>query len=147
MTQIAGNVWLKLERKIEMASFSGQATLTTTSTIDDRDKAKFDFVKLVYPKKRGIQIIIIFLAPLMTEIEMASLVLTNKVDGAVTKLILISLNVTTYLNNVSKNISSMSVSIRVVDISYNCTFILEESIWVNLGGNLMNISECMFLKM
>ena len=49
-----------------------------------RDKATFDFIELVCPENVGIEKIIIFLPPLMTEIEMFSgqATLTNKVNSA-----------------------------------------------------------------
>ena len=55
----------------------GQGRLTTILTIKvngERDKPNFDFIELVYPKNVGNKKIIIFLAPLMTEIEMVSIV-------------------------------------------------------------------------
>ena len=55
----------------------GQGRLTTilTNKVNGaRDEPNFDFIEFVYPKKRGKKKIIIFLAPLMAEIEMVSIV-------------------------------------------------------------------------
>ena len=53
--------------------YGGQATLTNEVN-GARDKPNFDFIELVYPKNVENKKIIIFLAPLMAEIEMVSIV-------------------------------------------------------------------------
>ena len=53
--------------------YGGQATLTNEVN-GARDETHFDFIEIVYPKNVGNKKIIIFLAPLMAEIDMVSIV-------------------------------------------------------------------------
>ena len=78
--------------------YNGQ-TILINKVHSAREEAYFDIIELVCPKYVGNQKIIIFLTPLMTEIEMVSLVVKwpwpTRSTVHVTKLILFSLNLTT----------------------------------------------------
>ena len=56
-----------------VGQYGGQVTLTNKVN-GAHDKINFDFIELVYPKNVGNKKIIIFLAPLMAEIGMVSIV-------------------------------------------------------------------------
>ena len=132
--------------------FSGQTTLTNKVN-GAPDKANSDFIELVYPKNVYETKNIVFLAPLMTEIEMVSLVVKRpwptRSTVHATKQISISLNLSTQKNvgNKWKLFFSACLHEFLLQIWQIIEFFcLEESLWVSLGGQLVNISECVFLE-
>ena len=60
-----------MNEKRNFLQICGQATLTNKAN-DALERAKFDFLELVYPKTWETKSCIIFLAPIMTEIGMVS---------------------------------------------------------------------------